>query len=249
MALSKKQLAYRRKMSSRSRTRYARGAHPVQRRRGRSTRGSNYSTGPAHQIFPPIKNIVFTFSDDQSLLPSAGSYSAYQYRANSLNDPDLSGIGRRPRYRDTFLGANNTAAPYQTYLVNACKAEAYLRSEAGVHMMVAMTLHDNANTAPVSLSEARERPDTVMRTLAPIGAGGSMQKITMFRTMKSIFGVKDTLDDDRLRANYNAQPGRQAYVTLTVFNPDASISARVAWNMKLTYYSKLMVKNDVADSL
>ena len=45
----------------------------------------------------------------------------YEYRGNSCQDPDLTGIGAQPRYFDTFCGPQDSSAPYGNYNVLASK--------------------------------------------------------------------------------------------------------------------------------
>lgn len=216
--------------------------------RGKSVSSSDYKSKSAKVLFPPLMNVPFTYVDDLNLSPAAGAISAYQYRGNSLFDPDLSGVGSQPRYFDTLLGASGSTAPYAQYCVLAAKAEVFLRNVSSVFMMASITMAAPGVTVPSSLGEARERQDTVVRQIAPQGSGGSQAKLQMYRKTNSILGIKDTMDSDDAKALHNANPANPWVITIQAYNPDGLGVATIRGNIRITYYSKLSVVNDVADS-
>lgn len=58
---------------------------------------SNYS-----DPFPAKANYILRYSDQITLNPSAGSNADYFFRANSIYDPDSSGVGHQPYGHDTL---------------------------------------------------------------------------------------------------------------------------------------------------
>jgi len=210
---------------------------------------SNYGTVEAEQVFPFIKNVVFNYANEVSLLaPSGGIGVAHFYRANSLFDPDQSGIGQQPRYYDTLVGDANTNAPYFQYCVLGTKAVVYLRNLSSNFLFVAMTFIVPTSISPATYEEARERGDSVVTQISPQGSGPATAKLSMFRKMNQVVGVKDTLDNDRMRANWNANPTDIVNVVITAWNPDGSTSSRVNAQVQMKMYSKLMRQNDVINS-
>jgi len=62
--------------------------------------------------FPNTKTVNLRYVQDFSLNPGDGSTSVQVFRANSVFDPDFSGTGHQPMFRDNY------AALYDTYQVN-----------------------------------------------------------------------------------------------------------------------------------
>lgn len=62
--------------------------------------------------FPNTKTVNLRYVQDFVLNPGAGSTTVQVFRANSIFDPDFSGTGHQPMFRDNY------AALYDTYQVN-----------------------------------------------------------------------------------------------------------------------------------
>lgn len=211
-------------------------------------KGSGYSVTAAEKVFPTTKSVAFTYVQELDMLAGAGASVTDSFRSNSLYDPYAGGIGSQPRYYDTLVGANNTTAPYHQYAVAGVKAEAFMRNTSANHMFVAITMASATTSAPTSLAEARERPDTVVRVSGPLGSANTIAKLSMYRSNGKILGYKDLMDTADMKAVYNSNPGFDGRVYITAFNPDGATSSRVKVSVKLTYYSRLFISNDVADS-
>lgn len=251
--IQKKAIEAMQRKSQRAQSRYAsksgyrRKRWPV--RRSGKGEGGNYASHNARTLFPMSKHVVFNYFQEIGMTAATSSYSAHVFRANSLYDPDLTATGHQPRYYDTLCGADGTSAPYQSYVVKGCKSELFIRSTStDSWLVVSMTICRDDVTGPVTLNEARERTDTVTRNIPPLGTGSASGKLSMYRSMKNIFGVKDIEDYGAARAGYNANPTSVVRIYITVYNPDSGASESCDVGMKLTYYSKLFTRNDVQTS-
>lgn len=200
-------------------------------------------------IFKPIGRYVFDYNVQVSLTPAAGGISTRLFRGNSLHAPDTIVAGQ-PRYYDTLVGANNTNAPYNKYVVNAFRIKVFARSEATAnHMFYAISAYPTVNTtAPATLAEARERPDTVVGVVSPLGSGKAMSSLVMFSKVNKILGYKDLRDVPDTQAVAGSNPADSVSVMLTCFNIDGSVANKVNFDVQLRYYSTLMRLNDVLDS-
>lgn len=232
--------------------RYAR-RKPTRKYRRRNpsgkSKGPAYSSRSAAQTFPNVKYCTLTYSEDLDLVPAALGTASNTFAANSLFDPNVTGVGGQPRYFDTLCGANNTPAPYHRYLVHGCKATAYIRNVSSANFIfVSLSMYVGNASAPSTLREARERSDTIVRQISPLGSGPASVKISMYRSIAKILGVKDLLDDQDAGAEYNANPAALCYATIVAYNPDGAVASRVGINMQLTYYSMFRRLNDVLDS-
>lgn len=202
-------------------------------------------------MFPNVKQCTFTYSVDKSLAIGPLSKTLVSFRGNSLHDPDAALGGAQPRYYDTLVGANHTDAPYNEYMVRGVRATIFARNISITRFMfVSLTICPATTTPPDDLAEARERSDTVVRCLSPIGSGSGQTKLSMTRWMTSLFGVADVKDVSELRAAYNANPTLEARVYVQGYNPDDTVNTQgINFNTRLSYFSTLSVKNDVIDSI
>lgn len=208
-----------------------------------------YTTRLGRSIFPPVGNYVFDYAQSNTLSPAAGGVASQLFRGNSLFDPDATGVGSQPRYFDTLCGANNTTAPYNDYCVYAFNIDCFIRNTSDVHMFVSISAYlTTASSAPASLAEARERPDTIVRIVSPLGSGPATAKLSMYGNVTKIGGVKDLLDNPDFKAAYNANPAESISVIVQAWNPDGGAAKSVVIDSVLRYYSKLTQITDVADS-
>lgn len=209
---------------------------------------TRYSTRAASLVFPPVGKYTFTYSDDIDLTCTPGGYAYNSFKGNGLYDPDTTGTGHQPRYFDTLLGANGGSAPYHAYSVLGAKIDLFVRNPTSNHMFVAISMCAPQTSVPVTLEEARERPDTVIRVIGPADSGSSTAKMSMFRSTARVLGVKDTLDLEGARAVYNADPATGWTILVTAYNPDSVATETIKVNPRISYYTRLFQLNDVADS-
>lgn len=200
------------------------------------------------KLFPDIMPVTFTYSDTRLATVPTGSVTTARFRANSIYDPDISVGGNQPRYYDTLMGDNNTDAPYRRYSVLACRCVATVVNQSASHLYAAITMFSNQATAPSTLDEARERSDTIVRIVPPLGSGPAVAKLVMQREIGKLLGVKDMLDNPDMKSDFNSSPVAQANVTVSVFNPYSTATEPYALSTELQYDSRLFVKNDVLSS-
>ncbi len=234
------------------------GRNPRKRRRARQSSAhhmvsadghpNDYSTKAALTIFPDIKNVVFTYGEENIFASPAGGVAVQVFRANSLFDPNFTGVGNQPRYFDTLCGATAGTAPYHNYAVHACKIDCYIRNRSNSHLIAAVSVSTASTLPPATIQEARERSDTIVRTVAPLGSGGPFAKLVMYAKMSKILGMKDIMDNAGAKADYNANAVDEVKYSISVFNPDSGITEGSTVSTRLTFYAKLFELNDVADS-
>lgn len=221
---------------------------------GGITRG--FSTAP----FPQRLFKTFTFSGAAQKLQQVVTDVPiqYQFRGNSLYDPDYTGIGSQPRYVDTFLGANDTSAPYGRYTVLASKAIVSIwqdptltgtsGSTNGVVSLAPMV--GSGGSPPNSLKEIQERPFIKWKSIGNANSHAPVV-LKMFCKTKALFTGANVLYDQAFGAPYNNNPNQEWVWTVSAVNiiSGAGINLFSCFiTFRIKYYCMFSTLNDVANS-
>lgn len=201
--------------------------------------------------FPPVLKTQFTYAQNFTIQSTVGAVYNYLFSANSLYDPDVSGTGTQPRFMDTLIGANGTAAPYQYYRVFGSKLtfEAiHMNDSLGDRGMMGLGLFTSSQTGPSSLAELRARSDFKTRYIGLYTGGRELCRLTRTGGIKNLFGVKDLKDDEQTAAAYNASPAKAARWCISYVPFDETSTGNLRVLVKITYYCELFSRNDVSDS-
>lgn len=157
-----------------------------------------------------------------SLNPGAGGIAVHQFRANSLYDPDLTGVGHQP------FGFDQLALQYDHYVVLGSKIKAqYLPTgtSAGQPGQMALTLDDNATFGYSSMDELCEGNQALgFAKMAgyPIGTDRPITLVGKY-SAKKFHGVKDMSDNiGRLGAAVGTNPTEDAYFNVCLGSVAAS---------------------------
>lgn len=149
-------------------------------------------------------------------------------RLNSLYDPDATGVGAQPYYRDQM------AALYASYRVYAVKVTLTMVSESGTIAFGMKAQPDTSTLATANLGF--ERPLT---KTAIIANGQRSFKMTKYFDLPSLFGVsKQAYEDEDFSAAVNTNPARQYYLQIFSQHLDGTTSAVGRLMVQMTYYSK-----------
>ncbi len=159
---------------------------------------------------------------------SGGIPYDYQFRLNSIFDPDYTSTGHQP------LGRDQWAAFYGRYRVDSALVQATLSSPAPAQFTI---LANNSQASIVSQSEAEETPFCSTKQYAP---GGSTCSITRHFDLPALNGVTRSVyeSDDRYQASFSANPTEvlQLHVVMTAIDNSASAMYH---SVKITYYCTL----------
>jgi len=206
------------------------------------------SEGNAAGPFPQSLFTKLTYADEIALAPTIGSYSVNTFSANSLFDPDVTGVGHQPAYYDTLCGASGTNAPYAQYCVNGCAMDVLFRNLSNFSVAVAVSFQFPGGTAPIIFSEARESPTIIVMILGQVGSANAMGQIKFYRNMRDLLGVKDIADNQHATVAYNANPVARAYASIVVYNLDGTVTGDIYAEVRATYFTKFFYLNKVSQS-
>lgn len=161
--------------------------------------------------FPKQMKMRHRYVDSISLDATATTPAIHRFRCNSVFDPDYSGTGHQPLYRDVMAGIYNhyvvTGAKITVKFTNAATSANYqTASVCGVYIDDNSTDH----TTFTSLIENRRGNNKVISQAAT--RGGDSVVCRQKWSAKKFFGVEDVKDNiSRLGAAVAANPTEDAY--------------------------------------
>lgn len=188
--------------------------------------------------FPEMLEVKLRYNLFRSFNCGGTGRDVYQFKINSIYDPDLTATGHQPLYRDQLY------AIYKYAVVVGCRwtLECATQVGSGVIVVPQATTYDSTDT---DVSTTIERGGT-QRAFIQIGKPATMSG---YVSMKSIFGLPDAktlLSDDLYRHDTNADPSQLAY--LSVYTQDTeSTTARchqsVTLDMTVVFKEVLKISN------
>jgi len=213
--------------------------------------------GSASSPFPATMYKVLTYCDDVELITQSVTDvpKVYDYRGNSLYDPDETGAGSQPKYYDTFIGSPGGNAPYTRYNVLASKItidimpDPTLASATNLMQLSVMPVRGNAGTNPyTNITDMVERPYSKTRMLGNTGAQ-AYTRMTYFCKTKQLFTGQNANDLD-FGGNYNGSPdtGHVWRWHIGLVNVQDSQTVKCYIRVRIKYYTQFSLLNVVATS-
>lgn len=176
----------------------------AKKRRRRSRRRLTKLTN----IVPATKTVKLRYVEQFTLDGTTGVNAATVFRANSIHDPNFSGVGHQP------LGHDQWAAFYDHYNVIGSKISVKFVSTGGIgnrdSYIVGILLKDNSTTIP-SAENIMEQTNSGYKICTTAAA---MQTVTVRKgySARKFFNLKDVKDNRALvGAQFNNNPTEDAY--------------------------------------
>lgn len=196
--------------------------------------------------FSPSLYTKLKYFDIEEVTTSSSSLTGWGYRLNSLNDPDFTGTGAQPRFFDTLCGNDGANQPYGKYRVFGAKVTVSWMNDntSGTSLgLVAMSWRNANNSAPGSLADILELPNTKYRDIGVVNANNGKAILKKYIPIAPLLGIKDLRDEDGTAALYNANPADQAILDL-FYQPYAlGVSTTIFFRISITYYCQFFEQN------
>lgn len=190
------------------------------------TTRSNIINGPMAQ-----RQIVkMRYSEDINLTAST-ALQAYDFRANSIYDPNLTGVGHQPLGHDQWnnfydhycvLGAKITVRMFHTNNTNTDT----------VFFSLAM---QDTNNSMANQTQIREQPRCKWTQVSPPSAGQSQKILSEKFSSKRFFGAKSVITWDKLSASFGSNPTEDALFRIFYQNSTSVNNVGVAINVTIDY--------------
>lgn len=209
---------------------YRKVARKSIRKKVKRTNFKKYGTTRSRAINGPMamRQIVkMRYSEDINI--SAGTLlGAYDFRANSIFDPNLSGTGHQPLSHDQWGNF------YDHYVVLGAKMTVCFTSTSSTDSAFASVALQDTNNTMTSQSQIREQPRSRW-TLIPIQGGNNQRKLSCFYSAKKFFGAKSVVTWDKLGAVFGANPSEDALFRIFYQNASGTSAIPLVVNVIIDY--------------
>lgn len=156
--------------------------------------------------------------------PAAITY-AHNWNANSLYDPDRSGVGHQPLYYDQLC-----PAIYNRYRV---KGFAYRAVISGANTPLKIQFHFQNNNHSADYEDLGEAIGTKQTIVNAMASGGKcISYMKGYCSLKRLLG--QSTNDDRDQAVYNASPSNVALLGMLLTSLDGATNIS-AFNLDITF--------------
>jgi len=213
--------------------------------------------------FPPRKTVALRYVDSVTLDPSGSAAGTYIFRVNNIYDPDYTGSGHQPMYRDNYTAiyseykvnyATITFTALTSQIVNTTTSNAvtglpeqlYAGNQRAVRMYI---LRDGDPTGPTDIDSLIEEGNTNMVwRFCPQNTSQKMPTLRMqcWPHKQLNLGFKD----DALQALAGAGPSKEAYFILGAASMGAGsdpftlpYSVMVTYNVTFFNLKKFQTQN------
>ena len=142
--------------------------------------------GPLQYGFPDTIITKLRYCDVMALTGTAGAIAKNVFVANGIFDPDFTGTGHQPLYRDQYAGI------YDNYVVLGSKIKVGYQSRTNLQGTIAGIVGDNDTTISSTLTTLLEQNNSVHTLLSD--PGGPIQFLFNTFSPRQMIGV-DAKDD------------------------------------------------------
>lgn len=165
--------------------------------------------------FPDRLETKLRYSDFSGVTSTTGAVGQYKFRWNSTFDPDFTGTGHQPLYRDTF------SAIYDHYSV--IKARAIIRFtyvDADSPVFVSINTEDDS-TATSTAQTLAEQSHGVSTLLTPLSGSHSFKEFVVNWDCASILGI-DPYITEGYKTAVGSNPDEESYLVISAATTDTT---------------------------
>ena len=183
--------------------------------------------------FPKLLKFKHRYHEQFGLTSTTGALNTYNFRCNSLFDPNQTGTGHQPLYYD------NLVAIYRHFTVIGAKCTFRVvpdGSSAQAPFQVTCWINDDT-TSPANIDTIAESKSS--KTVIVGGINPQQQTVTLYWSGKQFFGVAAYNDDMQ---GQGVNPSEQSYFTYSMqpLDKTSSVTARVLVTIDyITLWSEL----------
>lgn len=190
---------------------------------------------------PKMFKTSMRYADTISLNPGVGgAVNVHTFRANSLYDPDVTGIGHQPRGFDQLI------ALYDHYVVTNAKITVQFGAPNNetINYIVGISLQDDGTTS-TDIRDYLERGYTV-NTMLGSGAGASPKKLVMYSDTAKFLGRSGVLQDSQLKGSDSGNPAETLVFHVFATSADLTDTGAIYIYVTIDFNAWFIEPKDVA---
>lgn len=174
--------------------------------------------------FPQTKVVKLKYCDQYNISAGVGAIASYEWRANSLYDPDKTSAGHQPMFRDVYANIYNKYRVLSSKIT--IKAVPYPdETHASVLYL------DDQTGLPAKLSTIREQNMT--KSEAIVQAQGKNNSISLIYSAKKVFGRDN---DDETLASTGTNPANQQLFAFATQNLNSAGATNCQLVVQIDYW-------------
>ncbi len=196
---------------------------------------------------PSEKWVRLRYVQEIQIDPGVAGIASHYFRANSLFDPDLTGVGHQP------MNFDELGSPYQHYTVYGSKITATAVTSGAVEQVggyMGIFLDDNGTfsfTTASQVIESNFKASAWRAGVANITQPQGVPKLHLGFGTKKFFSVND-IENSLYRAQINANPTEDANFCVWVGSIFGNNPASTTVLVEIEYLAKLSERAFVAQS-
>ncbi len=204
--------------------------------------------------YPIHADVEFTYVDRIAIdAGGSGAVGVYQFAANGMYDPDITGTGHQPLGFDQWLGTSITTGFYNHYNVTSSHIKVTAFSQAADNTgqaIVLLGLSDDT-TVGIDFNTALENPTYKRVLLGSVGSGHDVVTIDKGFDAASMFGLtqESLYAKEDLMGTYSTNPSELTYYTIYVSSNSSSGNPANVWFLvEIKYRAHLTERKELQAS-
>lgn len=193
--------------------------------------------------FPKTKIVRLRYVTEIAMDCGANAFAFHNFRANSLFDPDFSGIGHQPSNFDRWMQIYNHYTVVGSKIVAKYMPSTAASATAGGYFGVMLTddsttlstIHGNGGVANIM----EQRLNTTSRFVAGAHVLGHPCTVSKRFSARRFFGKKGMVMDSLYRGDVASNPAEEAFFTLYQLPVGANDPARINVLVRIDYIAVL----------
>jgi len=198
----------------------------------------NLLLNPRSVGFPRTLTMRHRYYDVNLLTSTGGAIAHYQFSANGLYDPNITGTGHQPMYFDTLTGI------YDHYTVVGSKIHVVaIGQTASVAGTLTLWINDDTTTS-ATLFSLPEQTSASTSLVMPISSGVKTNLKNAWSAKKTFGG--SVLGNDDLQGTGSANPAEQSYFQLSYASADGTSTSTCLFQVFIEYIAVWDELKDIA---
>ena len=182
--------------------------------------------------FPTKKYVTLRYCDELSLTGGVVT-SHHVFRANSLFDPDYTGVGHQPRGFDQWKLIYNRYNVRRARMTVTYVADGTAALTPGAVTLWASNLHNDYST---SLASAMERSDYgKYEIFGDIHGRNGKKKLTIEVDIAKMRGVKNVENEDDLGAVISSSPADAVFMGIDLHTVNGNTTSNIPVTVEIEY--------------